>query len=108
RIKVIKFSHRPKVQILLNGFDAFLRDLAKVGSFRKEPLDDPNTVFHSAFILGGIGSGKVGVSVQLFGNFLVTGPDASGSLSKVRVLMNPGGIPKSWLVMWVAHGTRLA
>jgi hypothetical protein len=32
-----------------------------VGIFRKEPSDDPNTVFHGSFTLQSIGSGKVGV-----------------------------------------------
>src|SRR5699024_11995221 len=91
----------------LDRFDALLAYFPEVGPLRKEPSDDPNTVLNCAFILRSIGSGKVGVYVQLTSNFLVFGPDASGSLSKVRVLTKAEGRWSSCLVMWVAIGSAL-
>src|SRR5699024_1795579 len=91
----------------LDRFDALLAYFPEVGPLRKEPSDDPNTVLNRAFILRSIGSGKVGVYVQLTSNFLVIGPDASGSLSKVRVLTKAEGRWSSCSVMWVAIGSAL-
>jgi hypothetical protein len=98
-IKIVKFSYRPKVEVSLDGFDALAGDLTQVGTFRKEPSDNPDAILDRPLILGCVRSCKVGIGPQLPGNFLVFGPDASGSLSKVSVLMNPEGIPLSWLVI---------
>jgi hypothetical protein len=49
---------------LLNGFDALAANLAKVRALGKEPSEHPNTIFYGAFILGGVGPGKVGIGLQ--------------------------------------------
>ena len=72
-IKVIKFSYRSKIQILLDGFDALGRDFSQVGTLWKEAPEHPNTVFHRPFILGAVRTGEVGISIELFGDVPVTG-----------------------------------
>jgi hypothetical protein len=56
---------------LLNGFDALAANLAKVRALGKEPSEHPNTIFYGVFILRGVGPGKVGIGLQLLGNFLM-------------------------------------